>query len=152
MTPKNILVLIVGLSFCLILSGCGDSKQKARIQSFTNNLSKANIEYAVSVSYTAPILQQAIQVPQLPAVQERLERTPSYDAIGDYLQNYSHFDDSITSGQSAVDSMAKAEPDFQYIYTTCRDLPPSFKDDFYNMKDLMNKNIVFIQTLKQGEL
>lgn len=152
----RILCLFLGLMISLVLTGCGDSKHKieerARFQSFTNNLQNSVIEYEVSFSYTAPILQQAVQAAQLPVVQRRLERDPSYDAMGDFLQNYAHFDDSMTSGQNAVDLVAKAEPDFQHIYTTYRDLPPSFKDDFYNIKDLMDKNIVFIQTLKQGEV
>jgi hypothetical protein len=150
------LIFLVGLSLSLILSGCGDAKQKAesqaRFQSFTNNLQKADVQYGVSFVYTTILLQQAVQAAQLPIVQETRRRDPSYDAAGDYLQHYAEFDISITNGQNAIDLITKAETDFQYIYTTYKGLPPSFKDDFYNMKDLMDKNMVFIQTLKQGEL
>lgn len=156
MTLSKFLVSMVGLAFSLILSGCGDSKHKieeqARFQSFTNNLQNADVKYAVSIVCTTLLIQDAVKASQSPSVQERLQYEPTYDAAKDYLENYANFDISITNGQVAFDLMIKAEPDFQYIYTTHKDLPPSFKDDFHNMKDLLSKNLDFLSSLKNGNI
>jgi hypothetical protein len=139
------------------LSGCGDSKQKTeektRIQSFTNNLAKADVKYAMSIVYTMSLMQKAVEAAQSSEVtQEILQHQSSYDAAKDYLQNYAHFDISTTNGQAAFDLVVREDDDFQYIYTHEKKLPSSFKDDFHNIRDVLSKNLDFISSLKDGNI
>jgi hypothetical protein len=150
------------IAFALILLGC-DAKPPAakpdtsKIQEFTNNLETANVDYSVSYYWTSDLIGQAIREANSPSAQRLNDSMQSfngtsYDGAKDFLQNYAHFDSSITNAENAIACIEKIDSNFQYLYTTYKTLPPSFKDDFYSMKDLMGKNLTFIQTLKQGEV
>jgi hypothetical protein len=164
MTFHKFLILMIGLTFSLVLSGCGVKpnnqkvvivkSQDARIQSFTNTLYTAESEYNVSFAIAAYIVQEVVKATD-DLVFANKEEVIAHDLI-QWSQppelGTNTFSNSITNSQNAVDAIGKADPDFQYIYTTYKTLPPSFKDEFLNMKDLMDKNVSFIQALKQGEL
>lgn len=155
-------LLFFGLVICLVLTGCGNSKQKveeqARIQSFTNNLQKANVDYNISFISTSLIIQNVPNGVRSLPTSTLLALTQSdgpFDqvAIKYYLQKcVNDWDGCITNGQNAIEAIGNGETDFEYIYTNHKELSSSFKDDFYNMKDLISKNLVFIQTLEQGEM
>jgi hypothetical protein len=164
MTFPKILILMFGLAFPLIFIGCGakpdDEKnlqaksEDKRIQSFTNNFQIAEAEYAVSFTLTGTIIQKAAEIAKGYNSDEEREKS-----VNDYLTGWngldpaaSDFSKIFTNAQNSIDYITKADQDFQYIYTTYKELPPSVKDDFYIMKDLINDNITFIRAFRRGEL
>jgi hypothetical protein len=64
------------------------------------------------------------------------------DMISDQLLLYSN-------AQNATACISKTDPDFQYIYTHLKDLPPDFKDDFNRMEFLITENQDFVSQLQQ---
>lgn len=148
------LPILFGLGFALILSGCGDAKQKAekvesmaKFESFTNNLQKADSEYLVSFVLTSAEVKNAIDKSKIRFNTEDPEDSQiaawiGTDMINDQLLLYSN-------AQNATACISKTDPDFQYIYTHLKDLPPDFKDDFNRMEFLITENQDFVSQLQQ---
>ena len=155
--PKNmkLLVLFSGLIFSLILSGCGakpeaekkvESQADSQILSFKNNFEKAYKAYWESYMMASQTLGLVLK-----KADEMDQSYPGSNFLPTGLKAVG-FGDSITNAESSIDSINQAEPDFQHIYTSYKEIHESFKTDFYKMKDIMGQNLSFIQGLKEGEI
>lgn len=160
MTFLKLFIVMVGLAFFLVLSGCGDSKQKtevqpnnqpdnSRFQSFTNNLEQAHTEFVVGYVFTLTKLQDTIKFGADKGYDVQLQGADYYkwlyDGMNDYSTNITQ--KCVANAQNAADFINKSEPDFQYFYTHYKELPPGFRDEFYKMKDILNMNLIFTKSL-----
>ncbi|HEX3856483.1 MAG TPA: hypothetical protein VHY30_04205 [Verrucomicrobiae bacterium] len=152
-------LIIAGVILSFILAGCGakpsgDEKAQTKtedkkISSFTNNLQTAGAEYTISFVMTSAVIQEAVKLTKDDSEAEK-DINEYLKAPGGMGASESAF--GFTNAQNSIDYITKADPDFQYIYTTYKTLPPSFKDDFLNMKNLIDENINLIHAFRRGEL
>jgi hypothetical protein len=155
MAFHKFLILIIGIAFSMVLSGCGakpeaekkvESQTDSQIRLFKDNFEKAYKSYWISHMMAMQLLQMVSK-----KATEFEESYPNSDFMSTGLKAVD-FGDSITNAESSMDSIRQAEPDFQHIYTSYKEIHESFKTDFYKMKDIMGQNLSFIQGLKEGEI
>lgn len=149
------LFLFIGISGCSPKSNT--SPPDTHIDSLADSLTKADGAFSVCYSNTFSRTQFWINHAQM-EIDKGTSLAPSNDEeYYKYINRGMLFttnqvDDYIMPAQYAVKVLQQAKPDFEYVYVHHKELPPSFRDDFDNLEQLLENNLNFINSLFPQDL